>query len=274
LWLSWDMGAVLAVCLVGVGLAAKRLAGRGWTAVADFCIEASLVACLYSVWQLIGTIVSAGSAGALAHGRWVMKVESWMHLPPELSWQREILGNRLLVEASNAFYAIVHVPALGIFLVWLFLRHRDQYADIRNVLAILTLACFLIHLIPVAPPRLLSGTGFVDTGLRYHQSVYGPVGTGISDQVSAMPSVHIAWAALIAWGVIKVTSSPWRWLILLHPVLTTVVTVVTANHFWLDGLVGVILIVPAAYAAGVGRLLVGRAKAPPQAAAVAPASVG
>jgi hypothetical protein len=273
LWLSWDMGAVLAGCLVGVGLAAKRLGGRGWTAVADFSIEASLVACLYSVWQLIGTIVSAGSTGAFAHGRWVMNVESWMHLPTELGWQRAILGNRLLVEASNAFYAVVHVPALGIFLVWLFLRHRDQYADIRNVLAILTLACFLIHLIPVAPPRLLGGAGFVDTGLRYHQSVYGPVGTGISDQVSAMPSVHITWAALIAWGVIKVSSSPWRWLILLHPVLTTVVTVVTANHFWLDGLVGVILIVPAAYAARLGRLLVRREKAPPSATLVATASV-
>jgi hypothetical protein len=274
LWLSWNMGAVLAVCLVGVGIAAKRLGGRGWTAVADFSIEASLVACLYSVWQLIGTIVNAGSAGALAHGRWVMTVERWMHLPTELSWQRAILGNRLLVEASNAFYAIVHVPALGIFLVWLFLRHRNQYPEIRNVLAILTLACFLIHLIPLAPPRLIGGTGFVDTGLRYHQSVYGPVGTGISDQVSAMPSVHIAWAALIAWAVIKVSSSPWRWLVLLHPVLTMVVVVVTANHFWLDGVVGAVLIVPAAYVAWAGRALVtrlGRGQPPPsEAAAVAP----
>jgi hypothetical protein len=239
-------------------MAARRAGGRGWSGIADFCIEASIVAALYSVWQLIGTIVTTGSVGAIAHGRWVLSAEKWMHLPSELSWQRTILGNRLLVEASNVFYAVVHVPALGIFLVWLFLRHRDQYPEIRNVLAILTLACFVIHLIPVAPPRLLGGTGFVDTGLRYHQSVYGPVGTGISDQVSAMPSVHIAWAALIAWGVIKVSSSRWRWLILLHPVLTMVVVVVTANHFWLDGLVATILIVPAAYAAWAGQLLFGR----------------
>ncbi len=255
MWLSWDMGAVLAVCLMGMGLAARRRPGRAWSAIADFSIEASLVAVLYAIWQLITSIVNTGAVGAIAHGRWVLSLERAMHLPSELSWQRAILGDRLVVEANNAFYAVVHVPALGVFLVWLFLRHREQYADIRNVLAILTLACFLIHLVPVAPPRLLSGSGFVDTALRYHQSVYGPVGTGISDQVSAMPSVHVAWAALIAWGVIKVSSSPWRWLILLHPVLTMVAVVVTANHFWLDGLVGAALIVPSAWLAWAGRLL-------------------
>jgi hypothetical protein len=271
LWLSWNMGAVLAACLAGVGLATRRLPGKGWSVLADFSIEASIVAALYSVWQLIGSIVSAGSAGAFTHGRWVMQVEHAMHLPSELGWQRAILGSRPLVETSNAFYAIVHVPALGIFLVWLFVRHRDDYADIRNVLAILTLACFLIHLVPVAPPRLLGGTGFVDTGLRYHQSVYGPVGTGISDQVSAMPSVHIAWAALVAWGVIKVSRSRWRWLILAHPFLTMVVVVVTANHFWLDGLVGAALIIPAAYLAWAARLVLRQDRQGAQEPAVAPA---
>jgi hypothetical protein len=273
LWLSWNMGAVLAVGLVAAGMAARRAGGRGWSAVADFCIEASLVACLYSVWQLISTIVNTGSAGAIAHGRWVLEVESRVHLPSELGWQQVILGNRLLVEASNVFYAVVHVPALGIFLVWLFLRHRDRYPEIRNVLAILTLACFLIHLIPVAPPRLLGGSGFVDTALRYHQSVYGPVGTGISDQVSAMPSVHIAWAALIAWAVIRTSSSPWRWVIMLHPVLTMVVVVVTANHFWLDGVVAAALIVPSALAARAGQLLYGRLRRGQPARPPAPAPV-
>jgi hypothetical protein len=243
------MGAVLAFCLAGTGVATKRLTDRRWLAVADFLVEASIVAALYAVWQLIGTVVNTGAQGAISHGRWVLDVEHWWHLPSELSWQKAILGEKLVVEAANGFYAIVHVPALGIFLVWLFLRHRDQYPEIRNALAILTLACFVIHLIPVAPPRLIGGTGFIDTGLRYHQSVYGPVGTGISDQVSAMPSVHIAWAALIAWGAIKASSSRWRWLVLLHLVVSMIVVVVTANHFWLDGLVAIALLVPSVYAA-------------------------
>ena len=57
----------------------------------------------------------------------------------------------------------------------------DNY---RNILAVLTFVCFLIQLIPVAPPRLLSGLGFVDTGLKYHQSVYGNGNDGISSLLS------------------------------------------------------------------------------------------
>ena len=47
------------------------------------------------------------------------------------------------------------------FLVWLFFRHRDRYPRIRNVLALTTLTCLLIQLIPVAPPRLVPGLHIV-----------------------------------------------------------------------------------------------------------------
>ncbi len=67
--------------------------------------------------------------------------------------------------------------------------------------------------------------------------VYGKVGTGISDQLSAMPSVHVAWAALIALAVIVASSSRWRWWILAHPILTVVAITATANHWWIDGIV-------------------------------------
>ena len=124
-----------------------------------------------------------------------------------------------------------------IFLVWLFVRHRDRYPWARNVLAISTGLCLLTQLLPVAPPRMLVDLGFVDTAVFYNQSVYGPFGSGIANQLSAMPSVHVGWAVFIAYVVIRVSPSPWRWLILLHPFVTVFVVVVTANHFWADGLV-------------------------------------
>ena len=43
-------------------------------------------------------------------------------------------------------------------------------------------------------------------------------GTPGPDQLSAMPSVHVAWAVLVALGVILFSTSRWRWLILAHPV--------------------------------------------------------
>jgi hypothetical protein len=60
-------------------------------------------------------------------------------------------------------------------------------------------------------------------------------------------------------------------LILAHPVLTMAVVVVTANHFWLDGLVGAALIIPAAYVAWAARIAFERARPEVQPPAVAPA---
>ena len=56
-----------------------------------------------------------------------------------------------------------------------------------------------------------------------------------------MPSVHVAWAAIIGVTIVLVTTSRWRWVALAHPIVTTVVVVVTGNHYWLDGVVGVII---------------------------------
>ena len=42
--------------------------------------------------------------------------------------------------------------------------------------------------------------------------------------------------------VIKISPSPWRWLVLVHTTLTILIVTVTANHWWLDGVVAVMLL--------------------------------
>jgi len=97
-----------------------------------------------------------------------------------------------------------------------------------------------VQMVPVAPPRMLPG--FVDTALAYGQSIYGPFGSGVADQLSAMPSVHVAWAVLIAFFVVRASPSRWRWLVVAHPVITMLAVVATANHFWLDGVVAAAIV--------------------------------
>jgi hypothetical protein len=93
-------------------------------------------------------------------------------------------------------------------------------------------------LLPMAPPRLVPAFGMVDTGTLLGQSVYpARTSSGVANQFAAMPSVHVGWALLVALGIVLVTRSRWRWLALLHPVLTAVVVTVTANHYWADGIV-------------------------------------
>jgi hypothetical protein len=102
-----------------------------------------------------------------------------------------------------------------------------------------------MHLLyPLAPPRMLPQHGFVDTGVRFGQSVYGPVAgsDGLANQFAAMPSLHFGWALGVALALAAVTAGRLRLLWFVHPAATFIVIVVTANHFWLDGLVAAVLV--------------------------------
>jgi hypothetical protein len=127
-------------------------------------------------------------------------------------------------------------------MIWLFARHRAYYQRLRTTLVLLTGACLLVQLVPVAPPRMLPGTGLVDTAILFHQSVYGTSIGFNADELSAMPSVHVGWAVLVAVAIIMTARSRWRWLALLYPAMTTLAVVVTANHYWADGIVAAALL--------------------------------
>jgi PAP2 superfamily protein len=239
MWLHWQTATLAAVVLAAVGFAARSSPARARAVAAGVARESALVLALYAVWQKAGDFAVTRVKGAFGHAEWVWHAERVMHFPSEVSLQRLVLPHPLLVQAMNGYYAIVHVPALIVFLIWLYWRHRADYPRWRNVGALLTGACLLIQMIPVAPPRMLGSLGFVDTGLAYGQSVYGPSGIAIAPQLAAMPSVHVAWAVFIAVVVVACGRGRWKWLVVLHPVLTVLAVVTTANHWWLDGVVAV-----------------------------------
>jgi predicted MFS family arabinose efflux permease len=105
---------------------------------------------------------------------------------------------------------------------------------------------------------MLPEAGMVDTAVRYHQSVYSSVAGFNADQLSAMPSVHVGWAILVAIAIIGSSQTRWRWLAVLYPVMTTLVVVVTANHFWLDGIVAALLLAFVLAVQGLARRHLGR----------------
>ena len=278
LMLSWQEAALLAI---GLGTAAVLLAAAGdaaeharraprasrWaTRAGPFAREAGIVVALYALWQLAGNLSSGGYRGAIANAWWVWHAERTVRLPSELTVQRLLLPHPLLSEVANLYYATMHFGMLIALLVWLFARHRDGYPGVRNAVAASTAICLLISLLPVAPPRMLTSLGFVDLAAHYGQSVYAALGsTAGADQLSAMPSVHVAWSVLVAWAVVTRGTSRWRWLILLHPAVTVFVVVATGNHFWADGIVAasVVALVLAAQALMTRRAALHRSRAVP-----------
>ncbi|MFE2279115.1 phosphatase PAP2 family protein [Streptomyces sp. NPDC059454] len=226
--------------------------------------ELLLVAGLFLVYKL-GRLAATGHTGeAYRNGHGVWDLERALHLPGEGAVQSLLLHGDGFAHLANTYYAVVHFPATAAFLVWLYLRRPAHYVWARRILAAVTAAALVLHLVfPLAPPRMLAATGLVDTARVYGPSVYGPPGTDrLANQFAAMPSLHFGWALMVAVGLLVATRAWWRWLWLLHPLVTLLVIVGTANHFWLDalaaaallGLALVVLRPPRHTATGAGRI--------------------
>jgi hypothetical protein len=241
--LSWQHSGELAAALAAVGVAMAASPNHRVRSAGAFLREAAMIGLLYGLWSLAGTVSGFGIKGAYARARWIERFEHTIHLPSERSVQQLILGHPLIVQAANLYYATMHFPMMFVFLIWLFLRHRDRYKPVRTVLAWTTLLCLVVQLWPIAPPRMLPG--IVDTGLVYHQSVYQN-GYAV-DQLSTMPSVHVAWAVLVGFYTWQISTSRWRVIGPAHSVMTIFVVVATGNHWWLDGIVAVAILIVCAW---------------------------
>jgi hypothetical protein len=242
-WPTWSQALIAASF---AGIVALSLRRSRPTRVGDIAgpaaLEFAFVATLYAIWRMAKNLPLAQADGAIERARDIVRVQEFFNLPSELTLQRFTLDHEWLAQFSAAFYAVAHVPGIVIFLVWLYARHRDVYPHWRNALAIVTAFCLFIRFIKVAPPRYLPDLGYVDVSEIYNMSVYGEAGTGVSSQFAAMPSLHVAWAAVVAFGALSASTSRWRWIGMAHLVITMYVVSATGHHWWLDGIVALVLL--------------------------------
>jgi len=217
---------------------------KPWGFLRLVCRELSIATLLLAMWAAVGTMAKRHVEGADAHADFVWAAERAAHLPDEGAIQHGVLGHDTLIHGLNYYYLYGHLNSMAILLVWLFWRHRDRYPSVRATVVVFTFVATSLQAFPVTPPRLLAHFGVLDLPMMYGQSVYDAFGAGNASQLAAMPSIHVGWSVLIAVVVLEVSASPWRFLVLLHPLLTTLVVVLTGNHFWADGIVAAVILVP------------------------------
>ena len=182
---------------------------------------------------------------ALRHGADVLDLERRLRLDWEHWANRWLEGHHVVRWFESWYYQLAHISTAMCVLVACYLAAPRVYRAARNTLVatnVVGLVVFVCY--PVAPPRLLPGEGFIDT-------IPAALGGGSAalpepDQYAAMPSLHLAWAAWVAFTVWAATRElgRYRWLRVpacLHPVLTTTAVVSTANHYVLDVVAGVAL---------------------------------
>jgi len=203
----------------------------------------------YELYSLARNTQGSGSTSpthAFRNARVVIKWERAVGLYHEETIQRLFLGVRPLVKAFNVYYGSAHFLVTAGVLAWLFVRHPDRYPRWRWSLACTTLIGLIGFLaFPLMPPRLISsvfGVGsYVDTlntigGLWNFEE--GAIAK-LSNKYAAMPSLHFAWSLWCCLALWPRLRTRWtRTLFVLHPVITLVAIVATANHYWLDAAAG------------------------------------
>ena len=212
--------------------------------------QAVLLLWAYALYDVLRAGSTGSTASALAHARQVVTVERFVGLDAERAIQRAALHLPWLVGALNLSYTLTHLAVPPLVLWLLYQRAPARYRHWRNVFFVLLaigVLCFWLY--PMAPPRLLPGSGVVDTSHTYasvRHTPLAPLGSSSEATISeanpfaAMPSLHVGWAvwALLAvWPVLRRRSA--RLLVALYPALMLAAVVVTGNHWLLDCVGGV-----------------------------------
>lgn len=201
--------------------------------------ELLIVFVLLRVYDMARAKAEVRKLPAIANGETILDLERWLRLDVELAMNLWVTSQERLSLLCSHLYQFAHVSVTLSVLGWCWWRRPELYRSARNALVtinVIGLTVFL--LLPVAPPRLLPGYGYVDSVAQagFGTTHGGPIP---ADQYGALPSLHLAWAI---WATIIATRmlAPsarrhWCWL---YPVTITVIVVVTGNHYLLDAVAG------------------------------------
>lgn len=210
--------------------------------VLDGIKEMALVGALYLLYKAGRVLVADQEPIARANADLVHTLQQHLHLPSEAAIQAWFNDDAL--QLANIYYVSAHFPLTIAVLLWGFrCRPRTEYIWARRLLVAQTFLALVIHVaFPLAPPRMFPEWGFLDSMTVIGPTAYDGASAAVANQFAAMPSLHIGWAALIAVVVWRIGPRLLKFAALAHVTVTIFVVVVTANHWWLDGLVAVALL--------------------------------
>jgi len=205
---------------------------------------------------------------AFTNAELVIRLERFVGLYHEETLQELFLPYGWFIQFWNTFYGTAHfVVTIAVF-VLLYIKRPAVFPQWRNTLLVMTaLGIVGFALMPLMPPRLLDAPcdrfggaciaselrsdepggdfGFVDTLKDYGGpwSFDSEAMAELSNQYAAMPSLHIGWSTWCAIAMWPLLRRRWqRIAVFAYPLATMFCIIVTANHYWIDGVGGLIIL--------------------------------
>lgn len=218
----------------------RRYLPRGWL---DLGVQMSIWFVFLLAYQVARGLADRDPTRAFGNALRVIGFEERAWGLYELTAQRVVDSSYLLAKLATWTYWNSEFTVISLTLLFVYLRRHWAFTRFRNaILATNVLGLLGYVLMPTAPPRMFPGYGFVDTlsrvspGFNHESSLIQLA----SNPYAAMPSLHAADALVVgvtmAWvcrhRIVKLLWAIW-------PAWVSFTVVATANHYWLDVLVGV-----------------------------------
>jgi PAP2 superfamily len=211
--------------------------------------------CLLIYFLIRGNVVNR-PASAFAHAADIISLEKRLGVFWEPDWQNDIRASLAQKTFWNDVYFWLHAPIIALIAFWLYFRRRRVYTLMRNAFLFSALiGLFLYATYPVAPPRLMTPSGYQEYGVQpaatpqygFHDTMREYANLDYQAEslkpfvnpFAAVPSLHFGWAFLIALGVLLALRNWLGWAAVIGlPVLMFFGVVLTANHFIFDAAIG------------------------------------
>ena len=279
-WHRIRVGA-LVVYLAGiVGLVAHSGVPTGRLSLSVLIVAGLLISRIGQGWHRLGLVIvdwlpftlvlmaydkTRGLADALGmplHEADAVRWERWLCGGIPTVWLQEHLYNPSHVYWYDALMTLVytsHFIATPVLAAMLWLRDRTQWLRYISRVIVLSVAGLITYtLLPEAPPWLaakdgyihhpverLSARGWIWLHLGNVKELLAHAQDAGSNAVAAMPSLHTAFATLIALFIGARLRTRWRYLLALYPLAMGFSLVYLGEHYVIDVVGGVI------YAVGV-----------------------
>jgi hypothetical protein len=238
-----------------LGTASAWVAPRGWS---DLLRQLAFFCGAYWLYRLVRGLSDGRGAVAIANARDIVDFEHSLGLFWEPALHGWAQSHPLVMDTASWLYVNSHFAVTTLALGFIYVRRNSSFYWIRNMFMVaMGIALAVYALYPVAPPRLVPELGFGDPVAEVTGVTAAGAGTGVLyNPFAAVPSMHVAFALMVAVPMAGLVRANWvRRLWLAYPALVTAVVVVTANHWWLDAVLGALVVAVSASAAfGMARM--------------------
>jgi hypothetical protein len=205
--------------------------------------QAALVLIGVLVYFRVRGLTESSADLAVDHAHDIVASEQLIGINVESKLQNLVAPSETIQTAANWIYIWGHWPAIIATMLWLVWQRRDVFLRLRDAMMVsgaLGMAFFVSY--PVAPPRL-ADLGLVDTVSEQSHAYRLLQPPAFVNQYAAMPSLHSGWDLLVGIAIITAASSVALKMVgFAMPVLMAFAVVATANHYVVDVVAGVALV--------------------------------